>query len=101
MWSPRYLLRYEYSFCGGAGGEACRCELRGNAQRVFHRAGVSTALADDIEGGAVSRCGEHGFQPCGHGHAFIEPEQLRRDLALIVIHHDDAVILAAQCLEKN
>ena len=56
-------------------------------------------LAHDIESGSVSGGGEDGVEPRGHRHAAVEAAQLGRDLPLVVIHGDDAVIFAGEGLD--
>ena len=64
---------------------AMRADARraAESQRMFHRTGIGTALSDDVERGAMGRRREDRLQSRGHGHAFVEAEQLGRDLALI------------------
>src|SRR5689334_210326 len=76
-------------------------EPGGETHGVLERTGRRATLTDDVECGAVRRCREHRCQTARHGHAPVEALQLGRDLALVVIHDEDAVVLAGERLEKN
>src|SRR5207245_926120 len=52
---------------------------------------VIYALAGDIKGGAVCRRGDRDRQSALHCDATFKSQQLDRDLALVVIHGDNAV----------
>src|SRR5438045_8944794 len=76
-------------------------EPRAETDGVFEGAGGSLALADDVEGGAVRGRRKNCLQAARHGDAAIEASQLRRDLALVVVHREDTVEFAAESLEED
>src|SRR5712691_6145850 len=100
---PMLLCRYDghCTDCPARLVQARGGEPRRNPQRVLERAGVGAALADDIEGGAVRGRREDGLQAGRHRHPLVEAEQLGRDLALVVIHHHDAVVFTLQGLQED
>lgn len=62
-------------------------------KRVLRAHGARDVLAHDIERGPVRGRGDHHRQPALHGDAAVEAEQLHGDLALVVVHGDDAVVV--------
>lgn len=65
-----------------------------NIKRVLRADRARDVPAHDVERGAVRRRGDHHGQPALDGDAAVEAEQLHGDLALVVVHGDDAVVLA-------
>ena len=91
---PNATIRTESK--GATGCKMCR-----EPKRVLQRSGICLSLPHDVERGPVRRRREHGLEPGGHGDALVESQELRRDLSLVVVHHHDAVELAALRAEKD
>src|SRR5205823_4008289 len=57
--------------------------------------GVGNAAASDVVGGTVRGRGDRHRQSAKHRHAAFESQKLERDLALVVVHAEHRVELAA------
>ena len=76
-------------------------KLRGETHGILQGAGRRDAFADDVECRSMSRGREDRVETCGHGHATIETSQLRRDLALVMVHGNNPIVLACKGLQIN
>src|SRR5665213_4324101 len=74
---------------------------RRKPDRGLISADVGDTLADNIEGGAMRGRGEHDVQTGGDGDALVEALELGRDLALVVIHRQHAVVVAGKRLDVD
>src|SRR5262249_46832428 len=59
------------------------------------------AFSDDVERGSMGRRGEDRVEACGDRDAAVEATQLGRDLPLVVVHGNDAVIFAGEGLDVD
>ena len=75
--------------------------MRAQYQGLVEGLRTGYALADDVEGGAVGRGSDGRGQAGVDGDAAFEAKQLYGDLALVVIHGDDAVELAAAGAQED
>src|ERR1700733_4805848 len=78
-----------------------RREIGGLTQRLDQAALVGAALAGDIESSAVIDRGADHRQADGDVHAGFQPQHLDRSMALIVIHRDHHVVVAAAGQEEQ
>ena len=62
---------------------------------------IGLALAGDVVGRAVRRRGDRHRQAALHRDALAEAHQLDRDLALVVVHRDDGLVLAVARLQED
>ena len=62
---------------------------------------LGDALAGDVEGAARGAGGDRNRQAAEQGHAAVETHQLHRDLALVVVHRDHRVVVAAPRRHEN
>src|SRR6266571_7321939 len=69
---------------------------RGHPYRGRHALPAGDALARDVERGPVVDAGAHEREPQRHVDALVEARQLDRDVALVVVHGDHEVELAAR-----
>src|SRR5690349_25172742 len=84
-----------------AGMTAGNGEARSQAHRLFQRPCRGHPLAHDVERGAMGGCRENGLEAPGDGDAAVEALQLRRDLALVVVHAEHAVEAVAEALDED
>src|SRR6185437_5910476 len=75
--------------------------LCGHAHRGLHVRGVRAALARDGKGGAVVDRRANNRDAERDVYRAMEVDQLHRDVALVVIHRDDEVELAAYAADKD
>ena len=67
----------------------------------MHCAGIRNSPARNVECGTVCGCRDGHGKPSQHRHAAIKSHQFQRDLALIVIHGDYRVDLAALRFQEH
>ena len=79
----------------------CSCHLHCHADRLFHGTCVGAALACDVKGGSVPRRGPYDRQTDGDIDCFIKSHHFDRDQSLIVIHRDNAIIVALNGVIKQ
>ena len=78
-----------------------RDQLDGQFDRAGHAARVGGVLARDVERRAVVGAGADDGQAHRHVHSPIASEELDRNQALVVVHGDDEVVLAASGVEEE
>lgn len=66
-----------------------------------HGAGVGFVFADDIECGAVVDGGSDEGEAEGDVDGFVEFEEFDGDEPLVVIHSDDEVVFALECVDED
>src|SRR5579871_3990347 len=79
----------------------CLYHLYGDADRLQHTLFAGEALAGDVEGGAMVHRDAQNRQADGDVYAGIKTVQFDRNMALIVIHGDDQVVVAPEGAGKD
>src|SRR3954454_6297007 len=70
------------------------CHAAGNPERLSDRAGIRDSFTRNIKRRSVGWSGNWNRESAGYGDAAIKPEQLKSDLALIVVHRNYSVVIA-------